>query len=225
MTTTSVGERIDLELRAIQFSYGSTKIFKNLSATFISGEISSIIGRSGCGKTTLLRLVAGLEQPQAGTIGLYDGNGVLVPARRSMVFQNYALLPWLTCVKNVALPLVLHGSDRRSAYEKAEQLLVDLGLSSTDTLYPDQISGGMQQRVQLARAIITEPNILLLDEPFSALDPDSKAHCREIVTNYVHQHQCLSILVTHDQSEARICRSIIPHGWISGHTVSSWRVK
>lgn len=134
------------------------------------GEIVAILGKSGSGKSTLLRIIAGLIQPTEGNV-LYRGQSVYGPVRGiSMVFQNFALLPWLTVLQNVELGLEALGIDREERRARALKAIDTIGLDGFETAFPKELSGGMRQRVGFARALVVNPDILLMDEPFSALD-------------------------------------------------------
>ncbi|RYZ10126.1 MAG: ABC transporter ATP-binding protein [Myxococcales bacterium] len=164
------------------------------------GEVVALVGRSGCGKSTLLRLVAGLERPSEGEVSV-NGSPVLGPsAECAMVFQEHRLFPWLTVADNVAFAL-----PGRAAAEKhaliTEQLAL-MGLAEFARAYPHQLSGGMAQRVALARALTRRPSVLLLDEPFAALDAFTKARLQEELSRVRELARATTLLVTHDIEEA-----------------------
>lgn len=171
------------------------------------GEILSLLGPSGCGKTTLLRLIAGFEVPDAGTITI-GGREVarkklaVQPERRKIgfVFQDYALFPHLNVLQNVAFGL--SGMPRKARLERAREVLDLVGLNIFSTRYPHQLSGGQQQRVALARALAPQPDVILLDEPFSNLDAALRGATREEVRRILQRTRTTTILVTHDQEEA-----------------------
>ena len=164
------------------------------------GEFVTLIGHSGCGKTTLLNLVAGLLRPSEGTILLaekhLDGPG----PDRGVVFQNHSLLPWLTCFQNVHLAVERVFKDRRK--ERTHEALDLVGLSHAEHKYPHEISGGMKQRVGIARALAIEPKVLLLDEPFGALDALTRATLQDELMRIVAKTGATVLMVTHDVDEA-----------------------
>jgi NitT/TauT family transport system ATP-binding protein len=163
-----------LETHDLAVTYRSTRgpvpALANLTATLGQGEFLSVLGPSGCGKSTLLKVVAGLLKPSGGTIKL-AGTDITGPRRDiGIVFQQPTLLPWQTVLDNVLLPVRTLGMDLRSGRERAMELLELVGLAKFATHYPNELSGGMQQRVGIARGIIHDPKLLLMDEPFAALD-------------------------------------------------------
>lgn len=174
------------------------------------GEFVSLLGPSGCGKSTLLYLVAGLEEATGGTIAL-DGTPVGGPGRdRGMVFQNYTLFPWLRVRENVRFALTLAANTDYTRdpaeilheWERADSLLELMGLSDFAAAYPRELSGGMKQRVAIARALVNRPGILLMDEPFGALDAQTREELQEMLL-LVHAHERMTVLfVTHDIDEA-----------------------
>jgi NitT/TauT family transport system ATP-binding protein len=168
------------------------------------GEFLCIVGPSGCGKTTLLRLFAGLLLPTEGTV-LFDGQPIMAPAReRAMVFQDYAraLLPWRTVWANVALPYERKHVLYRERRDRAYALLERMGLKDFGDYYPGQLSGGMQQRVQIARCLAQEPRVLLMDEPFGALDALTRQALQDEITRLAAERETTVIFITHDLEEA-----------------------
>lgn len=177
-------------------------VLRNVTFSIGEGEIVSVIGESGCGKTTLLRIIQGLTRRDSGTLTV-DGKEVSRPSRdRGFVFQQASLLPWRTTRDNVAFGLEVQGVDRAKRSTIANNLLTLVGLEGFADQYPHQLSGGMQQRVGLARALAISPAILLMDEPFSALD----AQTREVLQREllrIHSEISLTVMfVTHDLDEA-----------------------
>jgi NitT/TauT family transport system ATP-binding protein len=165
-------------------------------------EFVSVLGPSGCGKTTLLRIVAGLEPWDSGDV-LVNGRPVTGPGRdRAMVFQDFALLPWSTVVDNVAFGLELRGVDAAARHDVAKRLIDTVGLTGFERHYPHQLSGGMQQRVGLARALAVDPQILLLDEPFGSLDSLTRRALQEDVLRLHESTRKTVLLVTHSVDEA-----------------------
>jgi NitT/TauT family transport system ATP-binding protein len=165
-----------------------------------AGEIVSIVGPSGCGKSTLLSTLAGLQMPSAGEIWFARSNSGV--ERRAVVFQKAALLPWRTAIQNVAYPLNLAGVKRKVALERAAAALDRVGLAHFHDHHPHQLSGGMQQRVNLARALVTEPDLLLLDEPFAAVDAQMREILQEELLGLLRSTMMTGIFVTHQIDES-----------------------
>ena len=169
------------------------------------GEFVTLIGHSGCGKSTLLNLIAGLTRATDGVL-LCDGREISAPGpERAVVFQNHSLLPWLTCFENVHLAVErVFGARETAAQLKARVLdtLALVGMSHAAAKRPQEISGGMKQRVGIARALAMEPKVLLLDEPFGALDALTRAHLQDELLKIVERMQCTVVMVTHDVDEA-----------------------
>jgi ABC-type nitrate/sulfonate/bicarbonate transport system ATPase subunit len=165
-------------------------------------DFITILGLSGCGKSTLLRLVAGLEQPSSGRI-LLDGTSVAGPgADRGMVFQSYTLFPWLTVSQNICFGLRQKGLSANEQREIAARFIGEIGLRGFEDHYPKQLSGGMQQRVAIARALANSPKILLLDEPFGALDNQTRVLMQELLLGIWERERKTVLFVTHDIEEA-----------------------
>jgi NitT/TauT family transport system ATP-binding protein len=167
-----------------------------------AGELVALVGSSGCGKSTLLRIIAGLEQPSEGEV-LVEGEPVIGPGPdRGMVFQQYSLYPWLTVAGNVAFGLQLAGVPRSRRAERVDELLGIVGLTEHARRLPRELSGGMRQRVAVARALAPEPDLLLLDEPFGALDAQSRLSMQEFLRRVWQRTGATIVLVTHDVDEA-----------------------
>lgn len=193
--------RFDQVGMAFSGAKGSTVVaLENIDLTVSPGEFLSILGPSGCGKSTLLRLAAGLELPTSGEV-TYDGGPIEGPSRRrGFVFQSYSVFPWLTVRENVAFGL---DHDKIGANEeRIAKWLQFTGLSEFAEAYPKTLSGGMRQRLALARSMIVEPELLLLDEPFGALDERTRESMRQLLLQAARETGCSVIFVTHDISEA-----------------------
>ena len=195
-----------LELKALSKHFPTHKAVDGVSFSVARGEFFSLVGPSGCGKTTTLRLIAGFEEPSSGQL-LLDGHSVEgLPAYRrdvSTVFQNYALFPHLTVAQNVAFGLERRGQISNSLIaDKVAQALALVHLSGKEARLPNQISGGERQRVALARSLVLEPKILLLDEPLSALDAKLRKEMRLELKNLQRRIGIAFLFVTHDQEEA-----------------------
>lgn len=177
-------------------------VLRNLDLDIRGGEALAIVGPSGCGKTTLLRVLAGLETPDSGEV-LIDGHPVKgVGTERSIIFQEPRLLPWLTVLGNVAFGLEVRGTPRAEAEARARRYIRLVGLTEFEAAYPRQLSGGMAQRVGIARALTVQPEILLLDEPLGALDAMTKLTMQEELSRIWRDEKVTLILVTHDLEEA-----------------------
>ena len=194
-----------LDLINIEKSFGPTRVVKDFNLAVEKGEFVSFLGPSGCGKTTTLRMVAGFEAPSSGSIRI-DGRNVtgLKPNQRNigMVFQSYALFPNLTVDQNVEFGLRVAGTDKAMRRERVREMLAIVGLADFGARYPFQLSGGQQQRVALARALAIQPQVLLLDEPLSALDAKIRISLREEIRAIQRRLGITTIYVTHDQEEA-----------------------
>lgn len=178
------------------------QVLGNISFDVRQGEIVSLIGESGCGKTTLLRIIQGLIRLDSGSI-LVDGAAVKAPGRdRGFVFQQASLLPWRTARKNVEFGLELQGIPKAERTRRATELLELIGLGHAAEQYPHELSGGMQQRIGLARALAIDPAILLMDEPFSALDAQTREVLQMELMRIHEKTEKTTLFVTHDLDEA-----------------------
>jgi putative spermidine/putrescine transport system ATP-binding protein len=185
--------------------YGTVKALDGLTLQLKPGELVALLGPSGCGKTTALRILAGLEEPTAGTVSVGGRDVTAVPPHRrdmGMVFQAYSLFPHLTAIENVAFGLKLRGQAKPAREARAAEMLDLVGLSEHRDKYASQLSGGQQQRVALARALAVEPQVLLLDEPLSALDAKVRGQLREEIRRVQSEVGTTTLFVTHDQEEA-----------------------
>ena len=179
-----------------------TRALEPANLSVADNDFVTILGPSGCGKSTLLRMVAGLDTPTTGRI-LLDGKAITGPgADRGMVFQSYTLFPWLTVSENISFGLRERGVSLRERNAIAAEWLDKVGLTSFANHFPKQLSGGMQQRVALARALANDPKILLLDEPFGALDNQTRALMQELLLSIWELHRKTVLFVTHDIDEA-----------------------
>jgi len=178
------------------------EILNDINITVNENELLVILGPGQCGKTVFLKLVAGLDTPSAGKI-LMDGQPVTGPSpTRGMVFQKYALMQWKTVIENVGLGLKLNGVSRSERDDKAERLIKLVGLSGFERAYPDQLSGGMKQRVGIARAYCTDPEVLLMDEPFGALDAQTRYQMEDEVLRIWEEAKRTVVFVTNNIEEA-----------------------
>jgi len=196
---------IKLRLENISKSFGENTVLQGVSMDVAEGDFISILGPSGCGKTTLLRLIAGLEVPCGGNIFIDGKCCANVPARKRgavIVFQDYGLFPHMTVAANIEFGLAARKENKASRTQKVNHMLDVMQISDKAGSMPHQLSGGQKQRVALARACVLEPQILLLDEPFSNLDPGLKDHMREFVQKLQIKLGITTILVTHDKEEA-----------------------
>ena len=186
-----------ISLRNIDFSYSSEeKVINQLTLDINEGEFVTFVGRSGCGKSTILRIIAGILVPSSGT-SVVDRE-----AKIGMVFQDPVLLPWRSVAKNVELGMETIGVPQTQRKIFAKNALRKVGLTNSDNAFPNVLSGGMQQRVAIARAIAADPSLLLLDEPFSALDYMSREELQEVLEELLELSRRTTVLVTHDIGEA-----------------------
>jgi NitT/TauT family transport system ATP-binding protein len=181
---------------------GDIKALDNISVDFPRGQLTSLLGPSGCGKTTLLKIIAGLLPATEGDV-LVNGRPVSGPGpERAFVFQDFALMPWATVLRNVAFGLELRGTAKPEREAAARRYINHVGLAGFEQKYPHELSGGMRQRVGLARALSVDADVLLMDEPFSAVDEQTRRKFQEDLLTLVVQEQKTFIFVTHSIEEA-----------------------
>ena len=172
-------------------------------------QFSVIVGPSGCGKSSLLELIAGLKEPSGGRC-LIDGKQISVPgADRGMVFQTYSLFPWLTVRKNIEFGPSVNGVPQRERADRSSHYIAAVGLSGFEDAYPSQLSGGMRQRVAIARALANDPEVLLMDEPFGALDSQTRAIMQQLLLNVWGEEHKTVLFVTHDIDEALFLGDVV----------------
>ena len=192
----------NVSLRFKSRSGGDVVALNNLSMQIPDKQFAVIVGPSGCGKSSLLDIIAGLKEPSGGQCRL-DGKAIGGPgAERGMVFQNYSLFPWLSVVKNVEFGLSLKAMPAKERTERARFYVNAVGLNGFENAYPKQLSGGMKQRVAIARSLANDPKILLMDEPFGALDSQTRTVMQELLLGVWEKNQKTVLFVTHDIDEA-----------------------
>ncbi len=192
-----------VEVRGIAKTYETgVEALKDVTLQVPRGRLVSLLGPSGCGKTTLLKIIGGLVRATAGEVRV-DGRTVEGPGpERAFVFQDFALLPWATVLRNVAFGLELRGVPREQRYEIARQRIAEVGLAGFEASYPHQLSGGMRQRVGLARALAVEAEIILMDEPFSSVDEQTRRKFQEDLLVLLRDRAKTVLFVTHSIEEA-----------------------
>jgi ABC-type nitrate/sulfonate/bicarbonate transport system ATPase subunit len=191
-----------LQVRGVERRFDITLALQATDLDVAENEFITILGPSGCGKSTLLRIVAGLDHPTAGTVQL-DGRRIAGPgADRGMVFQSYTLFPWLTVLDNVCFGLRERGLPRAEQVASAKRFVAQVGLQGFEQHFPKQLSGGMQQRTALARALANRPRMLLMDEPFGALDHQTRELMQELLLGIWEADRVTVLFVTHDIDEA-----------------------
>jgi NitT/TauT family transport system ATP-binding protein len=192
-----------VEVKGIRKTYdNAVEALRDVNLSFPKGRLSTLLGPSGCGKTTLLKIIAGLIPRDSGEV-LVNGRPVSGPGpERAFVFQDFALLPWADVLRNVAFGLELRGIERKQREEIARQYIAEVGLKGFEHRYPNQLSGGMRQRVGLARALTVNADIILMDEPFSSVDEQTRRKFQEDLLDLLRHHQKTVIFVTHSIEEA-----------------------
>ncbi len=189
-------------VRNVFKNYGDVEALRDMSLEFPKGELTSLLGPSGCGKTTLLKIIAGLLPADSGDV-IVNGQAITKPGPdRAFVFQDFALLPWASVIRNVAFGLELRGVAKSEREAIAEKYIANVGLTGFEQKYPHQLSGGMRQRVGLARALSVDADVLLMDEPFSAVDEQTRRKFQEDLLDLVKNENKTFIFVTHSIEEA-----------------------
>jgi NitT/TauT family transport system ATP-binding protein len=192
-----------VEVEGIGKTYpGSVEALRNVNLAFPRGKLSTLLGPSGCGKTTLLKIIAGLIPHNAGEVRV-NGKKIQGPGpERAFVFQDFALMPWATVLRNVAFGLELRGVPRAQREATARRYIAEAGLSGFEASHPNQLSGGMRQRVGLARALAVDADIILMDEPFSSVDEQTRRKFQEDLLDLLRHRRKTVIFVTHSIEEA-----------------------
>lgn len=229
-----MSEMTVLEARDIRLSYRPAgkppaPVLRNFSLQVAAGEVVAVLGPSGVGKSSLLRVLAGLQAPDAGTVQVF-GEPLRGPhPRLGFVFQDPCLLPWLTLEENVGFGLDFRHQPQLSAAERAQRIrnaISEVGLLRALELRPSELSGGMAQRAALARTLARNPGILLLDEPFSALDEVTRAEMQALLAGIIGRHESAAVLVTHDIDEAlHLADRILLVGGVPGSVIGQWSVR
>ena len=194
-----------VSLHKIRKVYGDSTAVEETSLEIVEGELLALLGPSGCGKTTTLRMIAGFVVPTSGSVRIGDRDVTTLPVHKrnvGRVFQGYALFPHLTVAQNIAFGLKLHGWDKAKMQARVDEMLTLARLEAYAGRFPKALSGGQQQRVALARAIANQPEVLLLDEPLSALDAQLRTQMRAQIRELQRQAGITTVFVTHDQEEA-----------------------
>lgn len=193
---------MNLSFQQVKKHFGELQVVEDFNQDIASGELVALVGPSGCGKSTLLHMAAGLERASAGKV-LANGKAISSPhPTRTLMFQENALFPWLTLSQNVAMALEFQRVDKRQARVRAIEWLEKVNLKGFEDYYPHQVSGGMRQRTALARAFVSQPEALLLDEPFGALDALTRMTLQDALRQLILEHRPTVLLVTHDVDEA-----------------------
>ena len=191
-----------VSVKNIYKNYGEIEALRDLSLDFANGQLTSLLGPSGCGKTTLLKIIAGLLPATQGEV-FVNGSLVTKPGPdRAFVFQDFALMPWASVLRNVAFGLELRGVNKNEREDIAAKYIKDVGLVGFENSFPHELSGGMRQRVGLARALSVDSPVLLMDEPFSAVDEQTRRKFQEDLLNLVKNENKTFIFVTHSIEEA-----------------------
>ena len=217
-----------LQAYDLSLSYDDTTLLENLDLTIHQDEIVILLGPSGVGKSSLLRALAGLQASQGGEVKLFGETLNKPHPKAAFVFQQAALLPWLSLERNVAFGLNFKHQPHITKQEismRVDKALAEVGLSHAAQQYPSALSGGMAQRAALARALAREPEVLLLDEPLGALDPNTRQEMQQLLRNTLKSHSAAAVMVTHDIDEAMaVGDRIVLLGGRPANIVSEWRL-
>lgn len=201
-----------IEVRSVSKTFGGARevvALKGVDLTLKQGEFAAVLGASGCGKSTLLSMLAGFEKASSGSMSAF-GRPIEKPdPERAVVFQEAALFPWLNVWENVVFSLKNRGIPKANYEDKARQLLDTVGLGAFHHHHPEQLSGGMKQRVGIARALLMEPKILLMDEPFGALDAQTRLEMQELLLDVWGRHRRTVMFITHDIEEAIFLADVV----------------
>ncbi|HXV49029.1 MAG TPA: ABC transporter ATP-binding protein [Candidatus Binatia bacterium] len=198
-----MGADVIVEIKGVGMTYpGGVEALAGIDLALSQGKLSTLLGPSGCGKTTLLKIIAGLITPNRGEVWV-KGQKIAGPGpERAFVFQDFALLPWATVLRNVAFGLELRGLAVEERHEIARKHIAEVGLKTFESSYPHQLSGGMRQRVGLARALTVDADIILMDEPFSSVDEQTRRKFQEELLDLLRHKNKTVIFVTHSIEEA-----------------------
>lgn len=198
-----------LEVKNVTFKYGEKIILNDMNQVFEDNKIIAILGKSGGGKSTLLRIIAGLLKPNSGGV-FYNGSKITKPNDSIfMMHQAYANFPWKNCIKNVLFPIELKRKITEEDIKNAEKMLERVGLKEHIYKYPDELSGGMKQRLALARVLVSKPPIILMDEPLSALDDKTRESMQKLIMDLHNETKNTIIMVTHNKEEASKMADVI----------------
>lgn len=204
------------------------RILEDFNLSLKSGELITILGPSGVGKSSLLRVLAGLQTPESGEVKLFNQKIIKPHPRLAFIFQNPSLLPWRNVFDNVGFGLRFKNQpkiSKKEAHDRIKTALREVNLEQAAHQYPQALSGGMAQRVSLARALVRKPQIILLDEPFSALDKITRTQMQQLLSNIIQKHDTTAILVTHDIDEALlVSHRIILLGKMPGRIIGEWEI-
>jgi NitT/TauT family transport system ATP-binding protein len=201
---------VALDVRGVSKTFRSeagknVTALQNVNLIVQQGDFVTLVGATGCGKTTLLNLIAGLDRPDEGYVRLSDG--LRFGDNIAYVFQHYTLFPWRTALGNVAFALQMCGMPRRQRKRKADELLRKVGLAGFENAYPHELSGGMRQRAAIAQALAMQPKLLLMDEPFGAVDDSTRSELQQMLTNLWQENHTTILFVTHNIDEAIVLGS------------------
>lgn len=214
-----------LTARDVHHRFGALEVLADVDLNLAAGERTAVVGPSGCGKSTLLRILAGLEQPTRGRVGFLGVSGAPPDGRRSLMFQGNALYPWMSLQDNVGFALEARGASRSEAQARAREALAAVELDGFERYRPQHVSGGMRQRAALARALISDPVVVLLDEPFAALDALARARLQDLALARLAEARSSMLLVTHDVDEALyLARSVLVMSRRPGRLVARYAV-
>lgn len=194
--------RVVIQVKDLSVSFGDNKVLDNVSLEFVDNKIYCVLGRSGTGKTTLLRSIAGLLKPTDGKITYGDEEITKPNENIFMMHQNYANFPWKDCMENVLFPIKLKRKATKEDYIEATELLFRVGLGDHIEKYPEQLSGGQKQRLSLARVLMSKPEVILMDEPLSALDDKTRVEMQDLIMDLQKETKNIIIMITHSKSDA-----------------------